>query len=399
MADGNIYVVPTIETDEDELSDLGMEYLQSQVPGWEPHGGNLDVWIIEAVAFMAARIAVMTADVPATIFRWFGTEVMGIFPADPTPSVGLSTWTVRPDNVAELNVIPDEWQVIINGQTFSVNERYEIPPGTSSISGVQLVALENGTSGSGLTDDPQLVNLLPWVQAIHMDGPTEGGSDGENDEDFLDKLSSLLRLMGPKLVRASEVEPFVRQIPLVHRALGLDLYDPTAGGGAGAWDIGKTITVAIADAAGEPLDSLTKDAVKELIKTSREVNFRIFIIDPTYNLIGVTYDAVCFAGSNPVEVKAQADAAIESYLSPAMWGSPNQGDGEVDKWVYTNKVRFGELYAVLNGVVGLDYVNSIAIQLGSNPPVTNTDVTLLGVAPLTRPKPDGIDGTVTLPGA
>ena len=48
------YLDVPIETDPDALAEDAFDYISDQVPGWEPNAGNLEVWLIEALARMSA---------------------------------------------------------------------------------------------------------------------------------------------------------------------------------------------------------------------------------------------------------------------------------------------------------------------------------------------------------
>jgi hypothetical protein len=68
------YITPPIETEPDDLSSEAFASLEAQVPGWLPNPGNLETWLIEALAQMAGVTADVASAVPPSIF---GDDDMG----------------------------------------------------------------------------------------------------------------------------------------------------------------------------------------------------------------------------------------------------------------------------------------------------------------------------------
>lgn len=385
MAD--LYINPNIETDDDELADRAFEYLESQVDGWEPHGGNLDVWLIEAVALMGSMVAELAQDVPATIFKYYGTEVIGLPVESASNATGTTLWTLEAPALSG-QVIPANHQLDVEGLTFLVANDTFLTEGATTVT-VPIVSLDEGAVGNDLTGDPNVLDPLTFtVESVVMVGATSNGADEETDESYLNRLSRELQTMGPKLVLPEDVEIFARRIPDVSRALALDNYDPTANGGEGAYGVEKTVTVIAIQDNGDDLGDIAAGELEALLSQYREVNFRFFVRNPTRNTVDVSFTAVAYRGADLPSVEQGAEDAVTAYLDPARWGLPSTGDAQ--NWSNTTRVRFGEIYAVLNSVEGLDYVESVTIN-----GVTNADFTLTGVAPIT--KAGEIVGTVTSP--
>jgi hypothetical protein len=92
------FVAVDFATDADQLADDAVDYLRAAMPGWEPADGNLEVWILQAVARQVAELTAVAADVPAAIFRQFGTQLVGLAPQAGARATLTSFWTAR-DNL------------------------------------------------------------------------------------------------------------------------------------------------------------------------------------------------------------------------------------------------------------------------------------------------------------
>src|SRR4051812_5388929 len=88
------YIYDPIETDPDALQQAAFDYIQTRWPNWVPDDGNLEAWLIAACARMVAEARDVAADVPISIFRYFGVSIMGIPYIDATPSTVGSTWVL-----------------------------------------------------------------------------------------------------------------------------------------------------------------------------------------------------------------------------------------------------------------------------------------------------------------
>lgn len=150
----------------------------------------------------------------------------------------------------------------------------------------------------------------------------------------------------------------------------------------------RAVTVALTDEVGQPVTSTAATAVDAYLQSLREVNFEVYVIDPTYTTIHVTFTVTIYDGFVPADVVAAAEAAVAAYLSPAAWGLPRTGDRFI--WLQKTYVRYLELATVLNNTEGVDEVT--ALQLGVEGGALSTaDVILSGAAPL--PQPGTITGT------
>lgn len=376
------YVNAPIPVDPDELEAQAYETIQAQFPDWEPAEGNLDVRIIKAFALICATIGEDATDANDTIFRYFGSELAGLPPLEASAATGETTWVLIDTDghtiPAGTVVGVDNGERLIEFQTVSDTV---IAPAADTATGVDVVAVEAGEDGNDLTGDATLIDQLDYVNTVTLTTTTSGGVDEETDEDYLNRLVELLRLLTPRPILPEDFSVLAKTVAGVGRATAINGYNPADS----TYDNERMITVAVADEDGAALSNPVKTAVDEYLTEQREVNFVVHVIDPTSNTIDVTFTAVAWTNWDPAEVETAAEAAVADYLSPATWGRSQEGDDS--QWNNKTVVRYLELAGVLENVSGLDYVTALTIEGGTS------DVTMTGVAPL--PTPGTISGTVT----
>lgn len=389
MADEFIGV--PIEVDPDALMQDAFDFVELQLPDWLPSEGNFEVILLETVAQMASEVAVLASDVPTAIFRWFGATLVGIPPIDAAPASAPSTWTVQDAAGYTITAgtvvgIPATGDDLV---AFAVVDDVVIAPAaTATATGeVILMAVEPGADGENLTGTPQLIDPISFVTGIVLESPTAGGVDAEDDDVYLDRLASQFQLLAPRPILPRDFALMARSSPGVWRALAIDGYNPT--GPLTGQE--KTISVAVVDEFGNALAGPQKAAVDTLLQSNREVNFEVFILDPTYTNIDVTVTAHALPEFDIVSVDAAVEAALADYLSPATWG---QILDQSHSWLNVTKVRYLELAAVVNSVDGIDYIDTLTFRVAAGTMAT-TDVTLTGAAPLVRP--GTIAATVSAP--
>lgn len=379
-----------IQTDPSLLREAAYEVIRTHVPGWDPQPGNLDTWMLEATAEMAAQVRDLAATVPATIFRTYGQVVLGIPTKDGSPAQLTTTWTMR-DSAGYTIPAGTLLSVRRSGGedlAFSVRDAVTVAAGSSSAL-ITVYAVENGADGNGIapgSGDVQLADALDYVSAVSGSGTTAGGTDPETEQQYLDRVSNELRLMSPRPILPDDFAVLAQRTDGVARALAINGYIP---GSPALTNQERAVAVAVHDAAGAACTSPVKAAVDAALQAQREVNFVVNVIDPTFTTVNVSVAAVALPGHTPSVVQTAAVDALTHYLSPVTWGLPGEGDYLSGSWRTVDKVRYLELAGVLDRVFGLDYVSSLSVNSGTS------DVMLSGVAPL--PAIGTISATVTAP--
>lgn len=221
-----------IETDPATLGDDALAYLETQIPGYVPNPGNLEVITVEAVAPMAADQASVAAQVPLAIFRKYGTDLVGVL-YEPGQSASVTVQFNLVDTVG--HTIPANTYLTIAGLGFSLLADVVVAAGASTGTG-SAVAVDIGTDYNGLSTPVELVSQFDWVVSVAAIGTTSGGLDAELDTDYVVRLKAKLALQAPTVVTADDAAVMARSFaPLagtvqqqVGRAVGIDLYNPSA---------------------------------------------------------------------------------------------------------------------------------------------------------------------------
>jgi hypothetical protein len=377
------YITVPIDTDPTDLAGQAFDYIEGQVPGWLPSPGNLEAWLIESQAQIAGELRALAALVPDSVFEFYGASILGLPKLAAVPATALTTWeavdaagyVVPPGTVVALT--PPSAQT---GYAFAVVNPAQIPAGETTIAGVECRALQPGTAASGLSGSVQVVDELAWVNSVTLDTPTSGGVDDEPTDVYLARLSDLLTLLAPRPILAQDFAVIARTVDGVARATAIDLYDNATG----TPNTPRCVTVAVCDSNGQPCTTEVKQAVDDLLQSEREVNFLVYVIDPTYSSIDVQFDVQSYWSFDPVDVAARVVAVLTGYLSPNAWGVPPFGDTSARSWINDTKVRYLELTAAVNNVEGVHLVNSLTLGFTGSA-LAGVDVVLPGVAPLPEP--------------
>jgi uncharacterized phage protein gp47/JayE len=377
------YITPPIETEPDDLSSEAFASLEAQVPGWLPNPGNLETWLIEALAQMAGVTADVASAVPPSIFGYFGASLMGLPPNAATAATATTTWvlidtagyTIPAGTLVGIAAAGDDLV------PFEVAEDTIVAPGADTATGVVIVAQDPGVAANGLTGAATMIDALDFVVTVTATDTSTGGVDAETDAEYLNRLRALLTLMAPRPILPNDFAVMARQIAGVARATAIDLYNADTDED----DVPRCVTVVVAGPDGQPVSTETKDAVDALLQGRREVNFLVFVIDPTYTTINVVFTFTPYPDFDGATVAASAEAAVAEFLNPATFGAVPYGEAPL--WLLDTKVRYLEVAEAINRTEGVWYIDTLTVNGGT------TDVALAGPGPL--PDPGSITGTAT----
>lgn len=155
----------------------------------------------------------------------------------------------------------------------------------------------------------------------------------------------------------------------------------------------QTVGIALAD--GTATNADTKIALAVWLKGFREVNFVVNVIDPTYTPVYVTVSVHLFAGFDPTATQAAIQAAITSYLSPAVFNQTVFGAGS--SWTSGTVIYYENLVALVKSAGGsaVDHVVAGSLKLGlAATPTGVVDLVIPG--PLALPTSSNSTVTVTV---
>jgi hypothetical protein len=218
--------VPTV-TDPDVISETALQYLMTNMPGYVPSDGNLEVWMIMALAQMLSTARDVASIVPDEIFEYFGTTVMNLPPITAAPATVSATITVQ-DN-AGYDIPPGtQFAFQVTGTDFAlftvVNDTV-IPPGFDNATGVNLVAEVAGSSSNGLTGAMVTIDPLAFITGITATTVSAGGVDAETSGVYLSRLVADLQLLAPRPILPGDFAVLAQSIAGVFRAIGIDGYN------------------------------------------------------------------------------------------------------------------------------------------------------------------------------
>jgi hypothetical protein len=381
------YIDVTVETEPVDLAADAFGYIEAQVPGWLPSPGNLEAWLIESLAQLAGELRVLVGLVPEDIFKFYGATIMGIPPYGAVAANATTVWTAIDTagyTIHAGTVVAITPPASQDAFGFQVVADVVIPAGQTTVS-VQVVAIEPGAAASGITGTVAMIDTLDFIQSVTLAGATTGGQDAETADAYLNRLSDMLTLLAPRPILPNDFAVMARTMtPGVARACAVDLYKLDTQ----QTNQPRCCTVFVCDANGNPCSAAVKTAVLSQLQSQREINFLVYVGDPTYNQIDVTFAAVNYSGYDPTDVANRVIAALTDYLQPYNWGLPQFGDSGSVNWINETTLRYLEVSQVINNVTGVRYVKTLTI--GKHGGAMGTvDVALTGVAPLTQP------GTIT----
>jgi len=384
------YIPVDVEVDPTDLAESAYEYLGDQVPGWLPSPGNLEAWLIEALAQSAGELRALATLVPNSIFEYFGESIANEPAYAATPAQGTTTWTMvdtQGYTVDAGSLVAISPPASLDSYAFAVVQAFTVAPGQTVQAGVIVEAVEPGAEASGLTGTVEVLDPLAFVDTVTLDAATTGGTDDEDPDAYIARLSDLMTLLSPRPILPQDFAILAQKsVAGVARATAIDLWK----GDTGTPNTPRCVSVACVDSSGNAVSSAIKSQVLALLQSEREVNFLVYVIDPTYTTIDVQFDVSAYPGYVAANVVASVQAALSSYLSPASWGTPPYGDTSGRSWNNATTVRYSELVQVVNEAEGVHYVKTLTFRTGAAAFGT-ADLVMTGAAPL--PRSGSITGT------
>jgi len=392
------YIDYPIDSDPADLLAEAYSTIKDKAPNWVENDANLDTWILQIVASQASDLLSLANDVPDTIFKWYGANLVGLPPLDATSAVVGSTWTMQ-DNVGYL--IPAGTQVAIRDSVgvdhaFVTTLDTVIPAGQTATAagGITLSSVETGSALSGLGANGYIctmIDTLSFVSQVALTGATAGGQDAELSSDYNNRLARKLQRLSQRPVLASDYSLAALDVAGVYRSVALDGYNPADQ----SFNNQRMVGIAAVDQNGTAISAGIKANLQNYLQSMREVNFVVNVFDPTTTQIDVTFNVKCLVGYTTATVQANAVARVQNYLNPANWGKdPTITDvtAAAQSWVETNTVYYNKMMNVLGQADGVDRVLSMTMAIHSAA-LGTADIVLPGHGTLTNV--GTINGTAT----
>lgn len=317
------------------------------------------------------------------------------YPAGSTFSSGTATQAYLLDILS---------QFTLDSLGFQTLNSYLISAGT--VQNVTVTAVQPGIifNGAGSNGNVQSVQQLPWVSTtspISVFVAAAGGQDPEDNQHYLDRLTTTLQLQAPRPITAGDFATMALNFTPypgtdqqeVGRATAVDGYSPTNG----LFNNTRTVTVAATDANGFALNSDTLYGypggsssgiitsvptansgwgIAGWLQSLREINFVVNVISPTYSAIFVTVTVKAASGWDSTSVQQNVQTALLQYLSPSSWGLPPSSR---IGWQNTTTIVPSTLNAVIQSAPGVLNVVTGTLKFGlSGSPSNTIDLALPG---------------------
>src|SRR5687767_4351715 len=91
------YIDPPIAVDQTTLMTGFYERYQAYYPLWTPHDANGEVIFAYIIANWIAELMETASNVPAAIFAYLGSSILGIPRQDAVEAIATTTWTMQDD--------------------------------------------------------------------------------------------------------------------------------------------------------------------------------------------------------------------------------------------------------------------------------------------------------------
>lgn len=217
---------------------------------------------------------------------------------------------------------------------------------------------------------------VPFVSSAVNRQPAAGGVDGETVENAKERGPISLRTLG-RAVTVEDYEMLARAaapgIARVHAVPAGELAPGATGPASPEGEAADGIRVLVVPAVADDEDGTMPfvrlappaemlHSVAAELDRRRTIGARVVVEPPLYQGLTVVAQLRSHPFSDPVRVRDEATRSLYRYLHPIHGGIERTG------WPFGRPVHVGELYAVLQTVIGVDLVE--AVQLYPADPVT-----------------------------
>lgn len=223
------YILEPLDTDTESIFQDFVDFIQGYYPEWDPSEGQLDVLIARFFAMQIAYTADMASRVQRAIFRYFGSSLAGILPLDGSAATATVVFTFSAGRTQQ-NTLSQGALVGLtdrdgDSQIFALLDDLVVEAATATASAI-VQAIELGESGNNLTGTVEMVEMVDWIDSIEVDGYSAGGSNPEEDDVYIERLTQNLALMAPRPIIAYDFAMLAQNISGVWRAAAIDNFNP-----------------------------------------------------------------------------------------------------------------------------------------------------------------------------
>jgi hypothetical protein len=390
------YIIEPLDTDSESIYADFVDFVRGHFPDWNPNEAQLDVIIARFFSQQTATVADMSSRVQRAIYRYLGANLENIPPLPGSAATATVSFHVVDSGA---HVLPMGSMLGIadaNGDMymFQTLGDMDVPAGAIEWPSITAQALDLGADANNLTGTVEMLEQVDWIDDAQVVGVTSGGSDPEEDEVYIQRLTDNLSIPR-RPTYAQDLVVMARNVPGVWRAAAIDNYRHT-GGGTYTTDLEDSIAISAVDVNGEAVTGPTLDLLMTYLTENLRQNFLLTWVPPTYHTIGVTYTAHAYqtSGTDGASVKSEVDQSLDNILLPMRYGQiPEQTNDR--SWRPVPVMRYLELTTAVENVRQIDYVESLTFSVDGGAS-TNADKPLGGAFPLTRPG-HPYNGTILIP--
>jgi phage-related baseplate assembly protein len=358
------YVDLTIyDTDAETLLNQIVTYARGVMPEWVPAAGEVEMMLAEV-------FAVGSADLASYINRIPGGVVEGIIALfGETRSSG-----VKSTGIVDITMVSTAGYTLPAGTAlayttptapayvFVTDSDLVVSAGLSSGS----VAVTATAVGAGYNSVPasagvQVLSNVTFVSsaAFNSSGPS-GGADAENDAAYFERVTNRFATYSSALATTGQIRTSVLDgfASTVYRCAVYDKERYLDRAVSSTATHPGYVLVAVADqnavnSTGNFTDVTTSSAEMAAVRAHLEdrvpAGLQIDIMSAEVVSVDVTASVKVVAGADTGVVETAISNALSTYLDPNAWD-----------WT-KSKVRVNEVIALIDGVDGVDYVESVAL--------------------------------------
>lgn len=349
------------DKDDQEIYDAAILDLSYKVPEWIPKEANTEVVLLEAMAMEVAESVFALNRLPGAIveilMRMYGIDrYIGAQPVtDIEFTVATDAGIELPAGINVQLTLGDGLEPVVFTTTDALVIAAGETTGVIGAIGDRFTADANGALAGSPVD---IVDSLIYLEQATLASDVTAGADAETDEEWRDRAVARFGRLTETLVLPAHFTAAVLENPVVLRAFTVDAYRPDVAGNPG--DFPGYVTVCVLGQTGL-LDQPTKDSLQQTLDVAAQANLAVFVSDVQITPIDVTATIRYEPGYTAALVEQNVTDALTAYLNPTSWD-----------WSAT--VRRNELIALISGVDGVAYVDTLTVPAA--------DVALPGVAPL-----------------
>lgn len=358
--------------DEDPVSILNdiLSSARGLLPGWQPEAGQIEVVLAEAFANRTSQLAAAINRLPSAttevLLQLFGVTRSDGANATATLDIQLFADTTLYEGTQFLYYDEGEARSFV----FKLDDDLAGVAGLNS--GVAVTADSVGTAYNSSTAVGRGLALLTsndrFESAVFATNPTTG-LDAETDQEYFTRGTTLLASYTTASATASQIKfyvssnkNYVNRVEVFNRRRYRDRDTTAAGYGThdGAMLIAVADRVSTGASAGVevPVSANNLSDLYTSVVERIPSGLTVDVMSAELASVDVTVTVVKKSGTVASTVRSDIEAALAAYLDPNVWD-----------WSQ-NVVRQNELIALIDGVSGVDYIQSLTLDgttvIGSN---------------------------------